>query len=141
MFCGNCGHQIEDDALFCPNCGARVEGGPEEPEKQAQQGPVMDPGPAGAKKPPKGGQKKKGSKKPLIAAVIAVVLVFLLAGGGTVYATAGLTMQKDKALSQVEACGFQEYEEQAKAAAEEWKGLGILDVGKKRGLTRKSFRP
>ena len=32
-----------------------------------------------------------------------------------VYATAGLTMQKDKALSQVEACGFQEYEEQAKA--------------------------
>ena len=79
MFCGNCGHQIEDDALFCPNCGARVEGGPEGPEKQAQQGPVMDPGPAGAKKPPKGGQKKKGSKKPLIAAVIAVVLVFLLA--------------------------------------------------------------
>ena len=119
MFCGNCGHQIEDDALFCPNCGAKVEGAPEEPEKpekQVQQGSALDPGPAGAKKPPKGGQKKKGSKKPLIAAVIAVVLVFLLAGGGTVYATAGLTMQKDKALSQVEACGFQEYEEQAKAA-------------------------
>ena len=87
MFCGNCGHQIEDDALFCPNCGAKVEGAPEEPEKQAQQGPAPDSGPAGAKKPPKGGQKKKGPRRPLIAAVIAVVLVFLLAGGGTVYAT------------------------------------------------------
>nr|WP_106790597.1 VWA domain-containing protein [Massilistercora timonensis] len=136
MFCGNCGHQIEDDALFCPNCGAKVEGAPEEPEKQAQQEPALDPGPAGAKKPPKGGQKKKRSQKPLIAAVIAVVLVFLLAGGGTVYATAGLTMQKDKALSQVEECGFQEYEEQAKAAAEEWKGLGILDVGKKQDVIK-----
>ena len=117
--------QIEDDALFCPNCGAKVEGAPEEPEKQAQQGPAPDSGPAGAKKPPKGGQKKKGSKK--------------AADRGSDRSGAGvpsgrrrdglchcrdLTMQKDKALSQVEACGFQEYEEQAKAAAEEWERPG-----------------
>lgn len=25
MFCGNCGTNIEDNAVFCPNCGARVE--------------------------------------------------------------------------------------------------------------------
>lgn len=24
MFCGKCGHQIEDDASFCPNCGEKV---------------------------------------------------------------------------------------------------------------------
>jgi RNA polymerase subunit RPABC4/transcription elongation factor Spt4 len=23
MFCGNCGTNIEDNAVFCPNCGSR----------------------------------------------------------------------------------------------------------------------
>lgn len=134
MFCGNCGHKLQDDSIFCPNCGARVEGeetpvGAGQPEKAVL--PKAERKPAAAKNKNK---KKKHSKKPVIAAVSAAALLVLALGGGTVYATAGLSMQKDRALDKIKDCGFPEYEEEAKSAAEQWDGLGILDIGEKQDV-------
>ncbi len=129
MFCGNCGYKLEDDAIFCPNCGAKVESG-----GQASGGGKQGPGPE--KSSGHKARKKGRSKKPVIAAVVVAVLLVLALGGGTAYATAGLNMQKDRALEKVQDCGFPEYEELAESVADKWNGLGLLDVGEKRDVIR-----
>lgn len=138
MFCGNCGYKLEDDAIFCPNCGAKVEAeakasdaGNASHVREKKPGPEKSSGHKAQKK-----QKKGRSKKPVIAVVIVAVLLVLALGGGTVYATAGLNIQKDRALEKVQDCGFPEYEEQAESAAEKWNDLGLLDVGEKQDVIK-----
>lgn len=125
MFCRNCGYELSEEDMFCPNCGEKI-------EKEASYLDKEHPQPAPAEKH----HKNKGTRKPGIAAIIAGVLVILALGGGTVYATAGLNIQKDRALAKVQDCGFTEYEKKADEVSDKWEKMGFFDVKEKRDMIR-----
>lgn len=132
MFCGKCGSQLEEGAKFCPKCGSQVDESPKETGQKTQAGPENHR--SGNRGTGKISPKGKGPGKLVVLA--AVALIVFLVGGGTVYATAGLTMQKNNLVSEIEDAGFQEYEEEVQNAVSRWDRLGLTDVGKKRTVIK-----
>ncbi|MEY8429156.1 VWA domain-containing protein [Lachnospiraceae bacterium 48-42] len=138
MFCKKCGHEIAEGTNFCANCGAKVT-----PDYQASPGGH----PQGFQKPdnwqdpqrqqelyvPGNPQKPKGSAK-VIAAVAAVVI--LLAAGWVLYATLGLSIQKDKLADSIEKSGISEYQGKKDGILGIWDTLGITDVSDKKEVIR-----